>query len=128
MAGTGGRRGRTVRRIDYLFNVAGGGRRGFLLDVPMQAVDTIIDVNLKGQIYGIKTIAPIMVRQGSSHIVNVVSLGRRVPDAGERAVLGREVAACGPSRWRPRSGSVRWEYSSPPFARTWWTRLHWRGN
>jgi 3-oxoacyl-[acyl-carrier protein] reductase len=79
-------------RIDYLFNVAGGGRPGFLLDVPMQAVDTIIDVNLKGQIYGIKTIAPIMVRQGSRHIVNVVSLAGVSPTPGNELY---SAAKCG---------------------------------
>lgn len=69
-------------RIDYLFNIAGGGRPGFLLDVPMEAVDTIVDVNLKGQIYGMKTIAPVMVRQGRGHIVNVVSLAGVSPTPG----------------------------------------------
>jgi 3-oxoacyl-[acyl-carrier protein] reductase len=69
-------------RIDYLFNIAGGSRPGFLLDVPMQAVDTIIDVNLKGQIYGMKTVAPLMVRQGFGHIVNVASLAGVSPTPG----------------------------------------------
>ena len=69
-------------RIDYLFNIAGGGRPGFLLDVPMEIVDTTIDVNLKGQIYGMRTVAPIMVRQGSGHIVNVSSLAGVSPTPG----------------------------------------------
>jgi 3-oxoacyl-[acyl-carrier protein] reductase len=69
-------------RIDYLFNIAGGGRPGFLLDVPMQLVDTTIDVNLKGQIYGMKIVGPIMVRQGAGHIVNVASLAGVSPTPG----------------------------------------------
>lgn len=75
----------TVRRfgrIDYLFNIAGGGRPGFFLDVPMDVVDTTIDVNLKGQIYGMKTVAPVMVRQGNGHIVNVASLAGISPTPG----------------------------------------------
>jgi 3-oxoacyl-[acyl-carrier protein] reductase len=69
-------------RIDYLFNVAGGGRPGFLLDVPMQAVDTIVDVNLKGPVFGMKAVAPVMVRQAAGHIVNVASLAGVSPTPG----------------------------------------------
>jgi 3-oxoacyl-[acyl-carrier protein] reductase len=69
-------------RIDYLFNVAGGSRAGFLLDVPTQAVDTIVDVNLKGPVYGMKAVAPVMVRQGAGHIVNVASLAGVSPTPG----------------------------------------------
>lgn len=69
-------------RIDYLFNIAGGGRPGFLLDVPMDLVRTTIDVNLTGQIYGMKTVAPVMVEQGSGHIVNVSSLAGIAPTPG----------------------------------------------
>ena len=61
-------------RVDYLFNIAGGGTPGFLLDVPMELVDSSIDVNLKGPIFGMKAVGPVMVRQGSGHIVNVASL------------------------------------------------------
>lgn len=94
-------------RIDYLFNIAGGGRPGFLLDVPMQAVDTIIDVNLKGQIYGMKTVAPVMVRQGWGHIVNVASLAGVSPTPGNEiysaAKFGlRAVSLASAVRLRPK--------------------------
>jgi 3-oxoacyl-[acyl-carrier protein] reductase len=69
-------------RIDYLFNIAGGGRPGFLLDVPIAAVDSTIDVNLKGPVYGMRIVGPVMVRQGSGHIVNVVSLAGVSPTPG----------------------------------------------
>jgi 3-oxoacyl-[acyl-carrier protein] reductase len=73
---------RRFGRIDYLFNIAGGGHPGFLLDVPMDMVDTTIDVNLKAQIYGMKSVAPVMVRQGAGHIVNVASLAGISPTPG----------------------------------------------
>jgi len=69
-------------RVDYLFNIAGGGRPGPLLDVPMELVDTTIDVNLKGQIYGMKVVGPVMAEQGSGHIVNVASLAGIAPTPG----------------------------------------------
>ncbi len=65
---------RRFGRVDYLFNIAGGGTPGFLLDVPMELVDSTIDVNLKGPIFGMKVVGPVMVRQGSGHIVNIASL------------------------------------------------------
>ena len=69
-------------RIDYLFNIAGGGRLGFLLDQPIENVDLIIDVNLKGPIYGMKLVASIMANQGGGHIVNVASLAGLSPTPG----------------------------------------------
>jgi 3-oxoacyl-[acyl-carrier protein] reductase len=78
--------------IDYLFNIAGGGRPGFLLDVPMELVDTTIDVNLKGQIYGIKIVGPIMVKQRSGHIVNMSSLAGISPTPGNELY---SAAKCG---------------------------------
>jgi 3-oxoacyl-[acyl-carrier protein] reductase len=94
-------------RIDYLFNIAGGGRPGFLLDVPMQAVDTIVDVNLKGPVFGMKAVAPVMVRQRSGHIVNVASLAGVSPTPGNElysaAKFGlRAVSLAAAIRLRPR--------------------------
>lgn len=79
-------------RIDYLFNIAGGGRPGFLLDVPLELVDSTIDVNLKAQIYGMKAVGPVMVRQGAGHIVNVASLAGISPTPGNELY---SAAKCG---------------------------------
>jgi 3-oxoacyl-[acyl-carrier protein] reductase len=79
-------------RIDYLFNIAGGSRPGFLLDVPLAAVDTTIDVNLKGPVYAMRIVAPVMVRQGSGHIVNVASLAGVSPTPGNELY---SAAKCG---------------------------------
>jgi 3-oxoacyl-[acyl-carrier protein] reductase len=69
-------------RIDYLFNIAGGGRLGFLLDQPIENVDMVIDVNLKGPIYGMRLVAEIMAEQGGGHIINVASLAGLSPTPG----------------------------------------------
>lgn len=61
-------------RVDYLFNIAGGGRIGFLLEQPLENLDWVVDVNLKGPLLGMRLVAPIMVRQGHGHIINVASL------------------------------------------------------
>ncbi len=69
-------------RIDYLFNIAGGGRLGYLLDQPVENVDFVIDVNLKGPVIGMKLVAGIMAQQGGGHIVNVGSLAGLSPTPG----------------------------------------------
>ncbi len=61
-------------RMDYLFNIAGGGRPAFLLDLPLADIDFGIDINLKGPLYGMKLVAGIMAEEGSGHIINVGSL------------------------------------------------------
>lgn len=100
----------TVRRfgrIDYLFNIAGGGRPGFLLDVPLSLVDRTIDVNLKGPIYGMKTVGPVMMKQGGGHIVNVSSLAGISPTPGNELYSAaksglRAVSLAAAIRLRPR--------------------------
>jgi len=81
-------------RIDYLFNIAGGGSPGFLLKVPEAVVDTTIDLNLKGPIHGMRAVGTVMVKQGSGHIINVSSL------AGIAATPGNELYAAAKSGLR----------------------------
>jgi 3-oxoacyl-[acyl-carrier protein] reductase len=69
-------------RIDYLFNIAGGGRLGFFHDQPFENIDFVVDLNLKGPLYGMRVAVTHMVRQGSGHIVNVASLAGIAPTAG----------------------------------------------
>lgn len=65
---------RSFGRIDYLFNIAGGGRPGFLLEQRVDNVDFVIDLNLKGPLYGMRLVGQVMAGQRSGHIVNVGSL------------------------------------------------------
>jgi 3-oxoacyl-[acyl-carrier protein] reductase len=69
-------------RIDYLFNIAGGGRLGFLVEQTVGNVDFVVDVNLKGPIYGMRLAGQVMAAQRSGHIVNVGSLAGLSPTPG----------------------------------------------
>jgi 3-oxoacyl-[acyl-carrier protein] reductase len=69
-------------RIDTLFNIAGGGRLGFLLEQPADNVDFVIDLNLKGPVYGMRLVGQVMATQRSGHIVNVGSLAGLSPTPG----------------------------------------------
>ena len=60
--------------LDFMFNNAGLGRGGETDEIPLSAWDTLIDVNVRGVVHGIKAAYPHMVRQGSGHIVNTASI------------------------------------------------------
>lgn len=69
-------------RIDYLFNIAGGGRPAFFLNQPTENIDFVIDLNLKGPLIGMKLVGEVMVKQGGGHIINVASLAGLSPTPG----------------------------------------------
>lgn len=88
---------RTVERsktIDYLFNNAGIGVGGEMSDYALEDWDDVIDVNLRGVTNGIQAVYPIMIRQGSGHIVNTASMAGLVAapegsySATKHAVVG----------------------------------------
>ena len=58
---------------DLLFNNAGIGCGGPVLDTPLADWREVLDVNLMGAVHGIRAFVPGMVAQGSGHVVNVAS-------------------------------------------------------
>jgi len=60
--------------IDILVNNAGVGVGGELKDVPMESIEWITGINLKGEIYGTKLFLPRMIERKQGHIVNAASL------------------------------------------------------
>jgi NAD(P)-dependent dehydrogenase (short-subunit alcohol dehydrogenase family) len=61
-------------RLDFLFNNAGIGILCEAQDVPLAHWRRVLDVNLDGVVHGVAAAYPIMVRQGSGHIVNTASI------------------------------------------------------
>lgn len=61
-------------RLDYVFNNAGMGVGGEVDEIPLAAWERIIDVNLRGVMYGVIAAYPVMVKQGFGHIVNTASM------------------------------------------------------
>jgi NADP-dependent 3-hydroxy acid dehydrogenase YdfG len=60
-------------RIDVLVNNAGVMTLSTLADGDVDAWDQMIDVNVKGVLYGIAAVLPVMRRQNSGHIINLSS-------------------------------------------------------
>lgn len=61
-------------RLDYLFNNAGIGIAGEAYEIPAEAWDRILDVNVRGTLNGVAAAYPHMVKQRAGHIVNTASL------------------------------------------------------
>ena len=62
-------------RTDILVNNAGvGGPGGPLHQMPPDAWDKVMNTNLRGAFYCIRAFAPMMIRGGGGHIINISSL------------------------------------------------------
>jgi NAD(P)-dependent dehydrogenase (short-subunit alcohol dehydrogenase family) len=73
---------RTARdhgHLDLLFNNAGVGIVGPVAELSLAHWERAIDVNLRGVVHGVVAAYPVMVRQGSGHIVNTASMAGLIP-------------------------------------------------
>ncbi|RWF15512.1 MAG: SDR family oxidoreductase, partial [Mesorhizobium sp.] len=60
-------------RLDVIVNNAGIGPLSRFDALEVDAWDAMIDVNLKGALYGIAAALPVFSRQDSGHVINVIS-------------------------------------------------------
>jgi len=69
--------------IDILINNAGLMPLSYMKNLHEEEWERMVDVNLKGVLYNIGAVLPVMTKQGSGHIVNISSVaGRRVMPGG----------------------------------------------
>jgi NAD(P)-dependent dehydrogenase (short-subunit alcohol dehydrogenase family) len=69
-------------RLDYIFNNAGIGIGGGVIEYRIEDWNYIINVNLNGVINGIQAAYKIMADQGFGHIVNTASMAGLMPSPG----------------------------------------------
>lgn len=105
--------------IDVLINNAGVMPLSPLEDLRIAEWEQMIDVNLRGVLYGIAAVLPRMRRQGSGHIVNVSSVsGHRVdPTAAVYSATKFAVAALSEGL-RQESRDIRVTVVSPGFTQS----------
>ena len=65
---------RRCGKIDFLFNNAGVTQLGEAHLIPFERWKWLLDINLLGVINGIHLVYPVMIRQGSGHIINTASI------------------------------------------------------
>lgn len=83
---------RTFGRVDILVNNAGiGAAGGPLHQLSPDAWDSVLNTNLRGVFYCIRSFAPLMIRARNGHIINISSL------AGKNALPNG--AAYSASKW-----------------------------
>lgn len=68
--------------VDYLCNIAGIDRSAMFIDQPLENIDALVDINLKGSLYGMRIVAGHMAARGSGHIINMASLAGVTPTPG----------------------------------------------
>ncbi len=97
---------RTFGKIDVLFNNAGLMPLSMLDKLRIDEWDQMIDVNIKGVLYGIAAVLPQMRKQGSGHIINCASV------AGHKVFPGAAVYCATKHAVRALSEGLRAEAGS----------------
>lgn len=108
-------------RIDYLFNNAGIGIGGEVDTLTLDDWSDIIDVNLRGVIHGVDAAYPIMIKQGSGHIVNTASMAGLITTSAQAAYSSTKHAVVALSktlRVEGRTHGVRVSVLCPGVVRT----------
>lgn len=107
----------TYGRIDVMINNAGISQLQLMEDTDVQGWEQMIDVNLKGTLYGIAAALPHFKQQGSGHIINVISTAgiSIVPTMGVYAGTKNAVRTIGECLRQESEGRWRVTGISPGF-------------
>jgi NADP-dependent 3-hydroxy acid dehydrogenase YdfG len=85
-------------QIDLLFNNAGITIAGEIDSLTLDDWHDVLDVNLRGVVNGIQAVYPLMIAQGSGHIVNTASFAGLTIDAGNAPYTASKHAVVGISK------------------------------
>ena len=108
-------------RLDVLVSNAGIAKMSLVADLDVTGWDTMIDVNVRGVLYGIAAALPVFRRQGHGHLVTTVSTSglKIVPNQAVYAATKNAVRTLLEAlRQESTDGVLRTTSISPGFVRT----------
>lgn len=110
----------TFGRLDVMINNAGISQLQRMEDLDVEGWEQMIDVNVKGVLYGIAAALPIFKSQGSGHIINIISTAgiSIVPTMGVYAGTKNAVRTISEALRQESAGRWRVTGISPGFVAT----------
>lgn len=110
----------TYGRLDVLVNNAGISHLSRIDELQVADWEEMIDVNLKGTLYGIAAALPVFKQQGSGHIINIISTSgiKIVPLQGVYAGTKNAVRTIAEALRQESGGKYRVTGISPGFVNT----------
>ncbi|GAB3796657.1 SDR family oxidoreductase [Spirosoma humi] len=107
-------------RLDVMVNNAGISQLHYMDELDIEGWEQMIDVNLKGTLYGIAAALPIFKEQGSGHIINIISVAgiNIVPTMGVYAATKNAIRTIGEALRQESEGRWRVTGISPGFVAT----------
>lgn len=111
---------RTYGRLDVMVNNAGISHLSRVDELQVEDWEEMIDVNLKGTLYGIAAALPVFKKQGSGHIITIISTSglKIVPLQGVYAGTKNAVRTITEAMRQESGGAYRVTGISPGFVNT----------
>jgi len=107
-------------KLDVIVNNAGVSQLSRIDDLDIDGWEEMIDINLKGVLYGMAAAIPIFKQQQSGHIVNIISTSgiKIVPMQGIYAGTKNAIRTIAEAFRQESDGNVRITGISPGFVKT----------
>ncbi|MBE9463733.1 SDR family oxidoreductase [Dyadobacter subterraneus] len=107
-------------KLDVIVNKAGVSQLSRIDELDIEGWEEMIDINLKGFLYGMAAAIPVFKQQQSGHIVNIISTSgiKIVPTQGVYAGTKNAIRTIAEAFRQESNGNIRITGISPGFVKT----------